>query len=118
MVSLFPQEILLYPLWAHYNHGYTSNRLNTPVEDSIAYRQSSPIYYVEGLKGELLMLHGMADTNVHFQDVVRLSQKLIELGKDNWNLAIFPVEGHGFKEASSWADEYRRIFELFERNLK
>lgn len=104
--------------WAHYNHPYTSNRLNTPVEDSIAYRNSSPIYYAEGLQGELIMLHGMVDTNVHFQDVVRLSQKLIELGKKNWDVAIFPVEDHGFKEASSWADEYRRIFELFERNLK
>ena len=64
------------------------------------------------------MLHGMVDTNVHFQDVVRLSQKLIELGKKNWDVAIFPVEDHGFKEATSWADEYRRIYELFERNLK
>jgi len=70
------------------------------------------------LKGELVMLHGMIDTNVHFQDVVRLSQKLIELGKKNWDVAIFPLEDHGFEEASSWADEYRRIYELFERNLK
>ncbi|MBR9997960.1 MAG: S9 family peptidase [Cyclobacteriaceae bacterium] len=104
--------------WAHYNHPYASNILNTPVEDSLAYRRSSPIYYAGGLKGELLMLHGMTDTNVQFQDVVRLSQKLIELGKENWNLAVFPLEDHAFKEASSWADEYRRIFELFERNLK
>jgi dipeptidyl aminopeptidase/acylaminoacyl peptidase len=104
--------------WAHYNHPYTSNRLNTPVEDSIAYKNSSPIYYADGLKGELVMLHGMIDTNVHFQDVVRLSQKLIELSKKNWDVAIFPLEDHGFKEASSWADEYRRIYELFERNLK
>jgi len=104
--------------WAHYNHPYTSNRLNTPVEDSIAYKESSPIYFAEGFKGELIMIHGMVDTNVHFQDVVRLSQKLIELGKKNWDVAIFPMENHGFKEASSWADEYRRIYELFERNLK
>jgi dipeptidyl aminopeptidase/acylaminoacyl peptidase len=104
--------------WAHYNHPYASNILNTPVEDSLAYRRSSPIYYAGGLKGELLMLHGMTDTNVQFQDVVRLSQKLIELGKENWNLAVFPMEDHAFVESSSWADEYRRIFELFERNLK
>ena len=104
--------------WAHYNHPYTSNRLNTPAEDSLAYRRSSPIYYADGLKGPLIMLHGMADTNVHFQDVVRLSQKLIELGKSNWDIAVYPMEDHGFKESSSWADEYRRIFELFEENLK
>ncbi len=104
--------------WAHYNHPYTSNILNTPVEDSIAYRKSSPIYHAEGLADPLLMLHGMVDTNVQFQDVVRLSQRLIELEKDDWELAVFPMEGHGFREASSWADEYKRIFKLFERHLK
>jgi len=104
--------------WAHYNHGYTANILNTPLQDSIAYRRSSPIYFAEGLEGDLVMLHGMIDTNVHFQDVVRLSQRLIELKKDKWELAVFPLEGHGFVESSSWRDEYRRIYELFERTLK
>ncbi|SMG50756.1 Dipeptidyl aminopeptidase/acylaminoacyl peptidase [Marivirga sericea] len=104
--------------WAHYNHGYTSNILNTPVEDPIAYERSSPIYFAEGLEGNLLICHGMIDTNVHFQDVVRLSQRLIELEKENWEMAVFPLEGHGFVEPSSWTDEYRRIFELFEETLK
>jgi dipeptidyl aminopeptidase/acylaminoacyl peptidase len=104
--------------WAHYNHGYTSNILNTPVEDPIAYERSSPIYFAEGLEGNLLICHGMIDTNVHFQDVVRLSQRLIELGKENWEMAVYPLESHGFVEPSSWTDEYRRIFELFEDTLK
>jgi dipeptidyl aminopeptidase/acylaminoacyl peptidase len=104
--------------WAHYNHPYTSNILNTPVLDPEAYRKSSPLYHAEGLEGNLLILHGMVDTNVQFQDVVRLSQRLIELGKDNWELAVFPMEGHGFVEASSWADEYKRIFKLFQSTLK
>ena len=104
--------------WAHYNHGYTSNILNTPVDDPEAYRKSSPIYFAEGLKGALLICHGMIDTNVQFQDVVRLSQRLIELGKDNWELAVYPMEAHGFVEPSSWTDEYSRIFKLFENNLK
>jgi dipeptidyl aminopeptidase/acylaminoacyl peptidase len=103
--------------WAHYNHGYTSAILNTPYADSIAYAKSSPIYHAEGLKGALLICHGMVDTNVHFQDVVRLSQRLIELGKDNWELAVYPVEDHGFVEPSSWTDEYKRILKLFEENL-
>ncbi|GHA69344.1 peptidase S9 [Pontibacter akesuensis] len=104
--------------WAHYNHGYTSNILNTPQTDSLAYAKSSPIYYAEGLKGALLIAHGMVDTNVHFQDVVRLTQRLIELGKDNWELAVYPVENHGFTEPASWTDEYKRIYKLFEENLK
>lgn len=104
--------------WAHYNHGYTSNILNEPFADSLAYAKSSPLYHVEGLKGALLICHGMVDTNVHFQDAVRLAQRLIELGKDNWELAVYPVENHGFVEPSSWTDEYKRILKLFETNLK
>lgn len=104
--------------WAHYNHGYTSNILNVPQLDSLAYAKSSPIYYAEGLKGALLICHGMVDTNVHFQDVVRLTQRLIELGKDNWELAVYPIEDHGFTEPASWTDEYKRIYKLFEENLK
>lgn len=104
--------------WAHYNHGYTSNILNEPYNDSLAYRRSSPIYYAEGLKGNLLMCHGMVDVNVHFQDIVRLTQRLIELGKNNWELAVYPLEDHTFAEWSSWTDEYKRIFKLFETTLK
>jgi dipeptidyl aminopeptidase/acylaminoacyl peptidase len=104
--------------WAHYNHGYTSNILNEPFEDDIAYRQSSPIYFADGLKGKLLMLHGMVDQNVNYQDIIRLTQKLIELHKDNWELASYPVEDHGFVQPSSWTDEYKRIFKLFEEALK
>ncbi|MCY1516790.1 Dipeptidyl aminopeptidase 4 [compost metagenome] len=104
--------------WAHYNQGYTANILNEPVNDPIAYRRSSPIYYADKFRGNLLMAHGMVDVNVNYQDIVRLTQRLIELGKDNWELASYPVEDHGFVEPSSWTDEYKRIFKLFEATLK
>jgi dipeptidyl aminopeptidase/acylaminoacyl peptidase len=104
--------------WANYNHGYTSNILNEPFTDSIAYRNSSPVYYAEGLSSPLLICHGMMDINVHFQDAVKLTQRLIELGKNNWELAAYPLEDHGFIEPSSWTDEYKRILKLFERELK
>jgi len=104
--------------WAHYNHPYTSNILNDPQNDAEAYRRSSPIYFADGLKGALLICHGMVDTNVLFQDTVRLVQRLIELRKTNWSVAPFPVENHGFEEETSWADEYKRILKLFDDNLK
>lgn len=104
--------------WAHYNHGYTSNILNVPHEDTEAYRRSSPIYFADGLKGALLICHGLVDVNVHAQDSIRLAQKLIELRKERWELALYPVEDHAFVEETSWADEYKRILKLFEENLK
>lgn len=104
--------------WAHYNHGYTDDILNEPYNDEKAYRLSSPIYFADGLKGNLLMLHGMVDQNVNYQDIVRLTQRLIELHKENWSLASYPVEDHDFEQPSSWTDEYKRIFKLFETTLK
>ncbi|HEX7025517.1 MAG TPA: prolyl oligopeptidase family serine peptidase, partial [Gemmatimonadales bacterium] len=104
--------------WAHYNHPYTAEILNEPQDDSVAYRRSSPIYFAEGLEDPLLILHGMVDTNVHFLDVVRLTQRLIELGKTGWELAVYPVENHGFARPDSWTDEYRRILELFLEKLQ
>ncbi|MDB5229465.1 MAG: dipeptidyl peptidase [Chitinophagaceae bacterium] len=103
--------------WAHYNHGYTANILNEPFNDSLAYERSSPINFAAGLKNHLLICHGMVDQNVNFQDAVRLTQRLIELGKNNWELAVYPVEDHGFVEPSSWTDEYKRILKLFDENL-
>lgn len=104
--------------WAHYNHTYTKNILNEPHLDPIAYRRSSPIYFAEGLEDPLLIAHGMLDTNVHYQDVVRLAQRLIELKKERWEMAVYPVEGHGFTQPSSWTDEYKRILTLFETNIR
>src|SRR5260370_9728801 len=92
--------------WAQYNHTYTSNILNVPQSDPEAYRKSSPIYFANGLKGSLLICHGMVDTNVHFQDTVRLVYRLIELRKENWELAVYPVATHGSVRLASWAHEY------------
>lgn len=103
--------------WAYYNTPYTSNILNTPEVDDLAYTRSSPIYYAEGLEKPLLINAPMVDDNVFFVDVVRLVQRLIELEKTDFETAIYPVEAHGFRQPSSWLDEYRRIYKLFEENL-
>ncbi len=103
--------------WAHYNHPYTSNILNTPDVDPEAYLRSSPIEFAEGLQGHLLITHGMLDDNVFYQDVVRLAQRLIDLEKEHWELASYPLERHGFTRPSSWLDQYRRILNLFETTI-
>jgi len=118
--ELFAAGAALRPVtdWAHYNHGYTSNILNTPQVDPDAYERSSPIEFAQGLNKPLLICHGMVDDNVFFKDSVRLVQKLIELKKTKFfETAIYPVEPHGFKQPSSWLDEYTRIDQLFDRHL-
>jgi dipeptidyl aminopeptidase/acylaminoacyl peptidase len=103
--------------WRHYNHGYTANILNTPELDPESHRISSPIEYADGLHGSLLIAHGMMDDNVFYQDSVMLAQRLIELKKENWELASYPLERHGYVYPESWLDQYRRILKLFESTL-
>lgn len=118
--DLFKAGAALRPVsdWAHYNTGYTANILNTPDDDAIAYNRSSPIEHAAGLKNHLLILGGVVDSNVFFQDSVRLVQHLIELENPHFDMAYYPVESHGFRQPSSWLDEYRRIFRLFETDVK
>lgn len=104
--------------WMQYNHEYTSNILNTPELDPQAYKTSSSINYADGLQDHLLIAHGMIDDNVFFKDSVDMTQKLIELHKDNWQVAPYPLERHGFTRADAWLDEYKRILKLFNEQVK
>lgn len=117
--GLFAAGAALRPVtdWAHYNHEYTSNILNTPEIDPEAFERSSPIEHAAGLEDPLLIIHGVLDDNVLFEDTVRLAQRLIELEKEDWWVAMYPVEPHAMQEPTSWLDAYRRIWDLFEREL-
>lgn len=108
--------------WKNYyasSPGYTAQRLGFPDKNPEAYKRSSPIAYADKLERPLLILHGMADDNVHVQDSVQLVEKLIRLGKtQHFDIMFYPSENHGFVRPESWADEYERIFALFEKHLK
>lgn len=104
--------------WMQYDDGYTAGILNDPQIDPIAYERSSPIEFAAGLQDPLLICHGVIDDNVLFADSMRLYQRLIELHKDNFTISPYPLDRHGFTNADSWLDEYKRIYRLFESNLK
>jgi dipeptidyl aminopeptidase/acylaminoacyl peptidase len=104
--------------WMQYDHDYTSGILNDPQTDPIAYERSSPIEFAAGLQDALLICHGVIDDNVLFEDSMRLYQRLIELHKDNFSMSPYPLDRHGFSNSDSWLDEYKRIYRLFETNLR
>ena len=108
--------------WKNYyasSPGYTAQRLGFPDKNPEAYKRSSPITYADKLQRPLLILHGMADDNVHVQDSFQFMEKLIRLGKTQYFEAmLYPSENHGFVRPESWTDEYTRILALFERHLK
>lgn len=103
--------------WWQYNEQYTAAILNDPKVDPIAYEQSSPLEFASAFKDHLLICHGVIDDNVLFEDSMRLYERLIELHKDNFSMSPYPLDRHGFVNADSWLDEYKRIYRLFESEL-
>jgi len=103
--------------WENYNAGYTRERLNTPRENPEAFRRSSPITFSGKLKNHLLILHGMIDSNVLFQDAVQLTEKLLAEGKSFAHM-YYPQEDHGFVRDETWIDACRRTTEWFDRFLQ
>ncbi len=102
--------------WENYNAYYTEQRLTKPQENPEAYRRSSPIHFSSMLKNPFLMVHGIVDNNVMFQDTVQLSEKLIQEGKD-FSEIYYPEESHIFARDETLIDAFRRATEFFDTNL-
>ena len=97
---------------------FTTRMLDVPWRESEAYKRSSPIYLADRLQDRLLMLNGLEDGPVPYQEAIRFVQRLIELKKTGWELATYPVEGHVLRQESSRLDLQRRRFAFFEEVLK
>jgi len=106
--------------WRNYfyaNPWYTYPRLGTPEENPLNYERSSPLDLIDDLERPVLILHGLVDDNVGFQDAAQYIEALIQAGDKEFDMMMYPSEPHGFQDPDSWIDEYERIFEFFEENL-
>lgn len=107
--------------WENYyysNPWYTLPRLGKPDADSAHYARSSPITYVDDLEQPVLLLHGLIDDNVGFQDAAQYIDELIQAGNKEFDMMMYPSERHSFVDPDAWYDEYHRIFNFFEKELK
>ena len=107
--------------WVNYfyaNPWYTRPRLGDPEEDEKHYERSSPLTYAEELEHPVLLLHGLIDDNVGFQDAMQYADKLIKSGNTNFEMMVYPDERHSFQDPNAWYDEYYRMFHFFEEHLK
>ena len=98
--------------WKSYNEWYTRRRLGLPVEDAEIYKKTSPISHADGLKGNLLTIHGMLDDNVLYQDIVRFRANLIKEGKF-YDSQDYPRANHSIGRD----DERPHVFENIIRYL-
>jgi dipeptidyl-peptidase-4 len=103
--------------WRNYWDSYTCQRLGRPQDDPEIYKATSPVFHAEGLEGNLLVVHGVLDDNVLFQDAIWMIQKMIESGK-YFDLMIYPRDDHGLTlRHESLPDCMERFAAYFEEHM-
>jgi dipeptidyl-peptidase-4 len=85
-----------------YDTIYQERYMGLPTSTADGYRRGSPINFAEGLRGKLLIVHGSGDDNVHFQGFERLTNRLVELGKE-FDMMVYPNRSHCICEGEGTA---------------
>ena len=96
-----------------YDTIYQERYMGLPQDNAEGYDAGSPITHAEGLQGDLLIVHGTGDDNVHFQGTERLINRLVELNKP-FTMMAYPNRSHGIYEGRGTS---RHVFELLTRYL-
>ena len=99
-----------------YNTHYTERYLSTPQDNPKGYAASSVLNYTDGLKGDLLLYHGMADDNVLFKNTTMLMSKLQQEGK-LFELSAYPGAKHGISGSKNQLHLFRTIEDFFDRKI-
>ncbi len=102
--------------WRFYDTIYTERFMRTPRENPDGYDKNSPIHYVDGLKGKLLLVHGMGDDNVHFQNSTELVKSLVDSDKQ-FEMLFYPNRNHRISGGNTTFHLYTRMTEFVLENL-
>jgi len=100
-----------------YDTIYTERFMRTPQQNKQGYDNGSPIALAGRLEGNLLLVHGTADDNVHFQNSVEYSRALIEAGK-HFDMFFFPDKDHSIRGENTRKYLYEKVIGYFKQNLK
>jgi dipeptidyl-peptidase-4 len=103
--------------WALYDTAYTERYMGAPDAEKAAYEAGSVFKDLADLKAKLLVIHGMADDNVVFQNSVALMAALQKQGS-SFELMTYPGEKHGFRSTANKIHRDRLILDFFDRTLK
>ncbi|PIE49545.1 MAG: hypothetical protein CSA39_02070 [Flavobacteriales bacterium] len=116
--DVFKMAIAVAPVtnWRFYDSVYTERYMQTPQENKSGYDDNSPINYVEKLKGNLLLVHGTADDNVHVQNAMQLIEALVQANKD-FDWAMYPDKNHGIYGGNTRLHLYKKMTKYIEENL-
>ncbi|HLW15096.1 MAG TPA: S9 family peptidase [Flavobacteriaceae bacterium] len=116
--DVFSTAIAVAPVtsWRFYDTIYTERYMQTPQENPSGYDQNSPLTHAENLKGNLLLVHGTSDDNVHVDNTMKLIDVLVRANKD-FDWLIYPDRDHGIYGGNTRLHLYNKMTEYILKNL-
>lgn len=108
--GVFRSGVAIAPVtdYRYYDSVYTERYMRTPQQNEAGYANGSPINLASSLSGKLLLIHGTADDNVHFQNTVDYTSSLIKAGKQ-FDLFVFPDLNHSILGSDNRTYLYTKI---------
>lgn len=103
--------------WNYYDTVYGERFMRTPQQNFDGYKASSCMERADKLSGRLLIVHGMADDNVHFQNTAEYAEKLVQVGKQ-FEMQVYTNRNHSIFGGNTRNHLYTRLTEFFNRELK
>lgn len=102
--------------WRFYDTVYTERFMRTPQQNAAGYDKGSAVKLAGNLQGNLLLIHGTADDNVHFQNAVEYSRALIAAGK-HFDMFYFPDKDHSIYGGNAREYLYEKVIRFYKENL-
>jgi len=116
--NVFEMAIAVAPVtnWRYYDSIYTELYMGLPKDNAEGYDNNSPLNHADKLKGKFLLVHGTADDNVHFQNAIELSEKLVQANKQ-FDEQFYMDKDHGIRGGNSQMHLYTRMTNFILENL-
>jgi dipeptidyl-peptidase-4 len=116
--EVFKAAIAVAPVtnWRFYDNIYTERYMRTPGENSTNYDINSPLAHAGKLKGNLLLIHGTGDDNVHVQNSMRLAEELIQANKQ-FDYMVYPDKNHGIYGGATRYQLFTKMTNFLLENL-
>ncbi len=116
--GVFSAGIAVAPVtdWRLYDNIYSERYMRTPQENTLGYEISSVLNYAGMLEGDLFLIHGTADDNVHLQHSVELVKRLVMYNKE-FEMFFYPDRDHHIRGGTTRYDLYKRITDFILRKL-
>ena len=114
----FAMAIAVAPVssWRFYDTIYTERYMETPQENPSGYDQNSPIFHVDKMQGDFLLVHGSEDDNVHVQNTTRLVEALVQADKE-FDWAVYPDKNHGIYGGNTRLHLYKKMTRFIKETL-